>query len=68
MSVYPKPRILEKRPKEYVKGKLEEEQAKFRPEKQVNDNIFILRSLIERYIKEREEPFSKQSLIQSIEE
>lgn len=50
-------RILEKRLRVYVEQRLEEEQAAFRPERQTNDNIYIIRNLIERKIEEGGEMF-----------
>lgn len=45
-------RILENRLRRCVECKLEEEQAAFRPKRQTNDNIFIIRNIIERKIGE----------------
>lgn len=50
-------KILEKRLRQCLEQSLEEEQAAFRPERQTNDNIFIVRNLIERTIEKGEEMF-----------
>lgn len=48
-------RILEKRLRNHIEPILEEEQAAFRQNRQTGDNIYIIRSIIERKIEEGEE-------------